>query len=172
MIHEFEVIEKAIGPVIEIEECVKMWRMPGTFGRDYKRISDYLTSHGAECVDMPYARYQDMDWEHELSRGKLATFFSLLTKKWHFFAGMPTAKPLPGEGELKSQVLASQRYARAVHRGPYQKCSATYKALYDWAKSQGLSLDNEAIECYVNDPHEVDKADIETVILIPVKSVR
>ena len=171
MIHEFEVVEKAIGPVIEIEECIKTYRMPATFARDYKRIMDYLTSQSAECIDMPYARYQDMDWELELGRGKLATFISLLTKKWHFFAGMPTSKPLPGEGELKSRVLASQLYARAVHRGPYQKCGATYKALYDWAKSQGVCLKNEAIECYVNDPHEVDKADIETVILIPINSV-
>ena len=169
MTDEFEVIEKAIGPVVEIEECVKMWRMPATFGRDYKRITDYLSSQGAECVDMPYARYQDMDWELELNRGKLATFFSLLTKKWHFFVGMPASKSLPGEGELKSQVMANQRYARAVHRGPYSKCGATYKALYDWVKSQGFSLQNEAIECYVNDPHEVDKADIETVILIPLQ---
>jgi len=169
MSHDFEVIEKAIGPVIELEECVPMWRMPATFGRDYKRISDYLASQGAECSDMPYARYQDMNWEQELNRGKLATFLSMLTKKWHFFVGMPTSKSLPGEGDLKSQVLTSQRYARAVHRGSYQKCSATYKALYEWVKSQGLSLKNEAIECYVNDPQEVDKADIETLILIPIR---
>ena len=168
MIDEFEIIEKTIGPVIEIEENVCVWRMPATFARDYKDISDYLTSQDAECVDMPYARYQDMDWELELNRGKLATFFSMLTKKWHFFVGMPTSKTLPGEGGFKSQILASQRYARAVHRGPYQQCGATYKALYDWVKSQGLSLKNEAIEFYVNDPHEVDKADIETVILIPI----
>ena len=169
MTYEFEVIEKAIGPVIEIEEWAKVWRMPATFGRDYKRIADYLASHGAECVDMPYARYQDMDWERELNQGKLATFFSLLTKKWHFFVGMPSSKTLPGEGNLRSQVLASRRYARAVHRGPYQKSVITYKALHEWIKSQGLSLQNEAIECYVNDPHEVDKADIETVILIPLQ---
>ena len=164
----FEVIEKTLGPVIEIEERAKMWRMPATFARDYKRIADYLAAHGAECIDMPYARYEDMDWERELSRGKLATFFSLLTKRWHFFAGMPTSKSLPGEGGLKSRVLASQRYVRGVHKGPYQECGATYKALYDWAVSQGLSLDDEAIECYVNDPREVDKADLETVILIPI----
>lgn len=169
MNQEFEIIEKAIGPVIEIEECVKVWRMPGTFGKDYKRISAYLTSHGAECVEMPYARYQDMNWELELNRGKLATFFAMLTKNWHFFVGMPTSKELPGDGELKAQVLASQRFARAVHRGPYQKCGATYKALYEWVKSQGMTMNNEAIECYVNDPREVDKADIETLILVPIQ---
>jgi effector-binding domain-containing protein len=95
-------------------------------------------------------------------------FFSLLTKKWHFFVGMPASKRLKGEGKLKTQSLPNQRYARAVHRGPYQQCAATYRALYSWAKSQGLTLKNESIECYVNDPNEVDKADIETVILIPI----
>jgi len=169
MNHEFEVIEKAIGPVIEIEERVPMWRMPAIFGRDYKRICSYLAAHDAECVDMPYARYPGMDWQLELNRGKLATLLSLLTKKWHFFVGMPTSKTLPGEGALKSQVLANQRFARAIHRGPYQQCAVTYKALYDWVTAQGLALKDEAIECYVNDPREVDKADIETVILIPIQ---
>ena len=73
---EFEIIEKTIGPVIEIEERVSMWRMPATFTRDYKRIADYLRTQDAECVDMPYARYQDMDWERELNQGKLAAFLS------------------------------------------------------------------------------------------------
>ena len=56
-------------------ECVTMWRMLATFGRDYKRILDYLAANGAECIDMPYARYLDMNWELELNIGKLATFF-------------------------------------------------------------------------------------------------
>jgi len=169
MSDQFEVVEKAIGPVLEIEERVSMWRMPATFGRDYKRISDYLESQGAECDDMPYARYLDMDWEVELHRGKLATFFSLLTKKWHFFAGMPTSILVPGEADLKSQVLPNQHFVRGVHRGPYKDCGGTYKALYDWAVTQGLSLKNEAMEFYVNDPNEVEEVDIETVILIPLQ---
>jgi len=88
--NEFEIIEKEIGPVIEIEERVPVWRMPATFGRDYKRIAEYLTSQDAEVVGMPYARYQNMDWEVELNRSKLSTFFSLFTQKWHFFVGMPS----------------------------------------------------------------------------------
>jgi effector-binding domain-containing protein len=169
MSQEFELIEEAIGPVIEIEERVPMWRMPATFGRDYQRITDYLAEQGAECTGMPYAHYLEMDWEQELNRGKLAMFWSMISKKWHFFAGMPTSKLLPGEGELQSAELANRKYARAVHRGPYQQCGVTYKALYDWAISQGLLLQDEAIEFYMNDPREVAKAEIETVILIPVQ---
>ena len=170
MDNEFEVIEKVIGPAIEIEERILLWHMPATFSRDYKRIAEYLESQGADCIGMPYARYLDMDWDVELNRGKLATFFSLLTKKWHFFAGMPSSKTLAGSGDLKTIVHTSQRYARGVHRGPYRKCDATYKALIQWAKDKGVTLKNEAIECYVNDPNEVDESDIETIILIPLES--
>lgn len=169
MTNEFEIVEKVIGPAIEIEERVSVWRMPATFGRDYKRIAEYLESQSAECTDMPYARYLDMDWDVELNRSKLATFISLLTKKWHFLVGMPSSKELPGKGDLKSNVYTSQRYVRGVHRGPYKECGATYKLLFKWAKDQEVKLKNEAIECYVNDPSEVDKADIETVILIPLE---
>lgn len=168
MADQFAVVEKTIGPVVEIEEHVSMWRMPATFTRDYKLIADYLESQGVECVDAPYARYLDMDWEKELNRGKLSTLVSLLIKKWHFFAGMPTSILVPVKDDLRSRVIASQHYVRAVHRGPYQNCGATYKALYDWAKVQNLALKNEAIECYLNDPHKVEKTDIETVILIPL----
>lgn len=166
---EFSIIEKAIGPVIEIEERSSMWRMPATFGRDYHRIADYLHAQGAECVDMPYARYLDIDWEKELGKGKFAMLVGMLTKKWHYLAGMPTSKPLPGEGELQARVLETRRFARAVHRGPYQQSGKTYKALFDWLKAQGLEPENEAIECYVNDPREVSKEELETVLLIPVK---
>lgn len=169
MTEQFEVVEKTFGPVIEIEERVGMLAMPSTFGRDFKQIMDYLQSHGAQCVDMPYARYQDMDWDKELNRGKLGAFFSMLFKKWHFFAGMPSSTVLPGEGRLESRVFGSRRYARAVHRGPYRNCGVTYKALRDWAIAQGFTLAGEAIECYVNDPREVGQDALETVILIPLQ---
>jgi effector-binding domain-containing protein len=168
MASKFEIIDKAIGPVIEIEERTTMWRMPATFGRDYQRIAEYLHSHGAECVDMPYARYLEMNWEVELAKGKLAMLVDVLTKRWHYLAGMPASMTLPGEGELRARVYESRRYARAVHRGPYQNSGETYKALYDWIKGQGLLPEKEAIECYVNDPREVSKAELETVILIPL----
>jgi effector-binding domain-containing protein len=169
MAEEFEIIEKAIGPVLEIEERVSMWRMPATFGRNYKRIAEYLDSQGAECVDAPYARYLEMDWESEIGKGKLATIIDMLVRKWHFQVGMPSSKELPGEGELKGRILETRRYARALHRGPYQKVGPTYAALCSWAKEQGVSLENEAVECYLNDPREVGKEALETVILIPVR---
>jgi effector-binding domain-containing protein len=166
--NQFEIIEQTIGPVIEIEERVPVWRMPAAFGRDFKTISEYISSQGAEISGMPYARYQEMDWSVELNRGKLSTFFSLLTKRWHFFVGMPCSKELLNKDKLQSKILKSQRYVKGVHFGPYKKCGDTYKALFKWAVAQGLSLKNETIESYVNDPAEVKESEIETLILIPI----
>ncbi len=168
MTDEIEIVEKTFGSVIEIEERIPVWRMPAAFGRDFSRIAGYIESQGAEVVGMPYGRYVDMDWEKEVNRGKLATFYAMLTKKWHFFVGMQTSKEMSAEDEFKSQVMVSHRYASTVHYGPYQECGKTYKALYDWTKSHGVLLQNQSIECYANDPNEVDKADIKTVIFIPL----
>lgn len=168
MANDFEIIEQSLGHAIEIEEIAPAWRMPAIFSRDYQRIAEYMNSQGAEILDFPYARYQDMDWDVELNRGKLASLLSLFTKKWHFYVGMPSSIPLPGKAELRSIDHSNQRYVRGVHFGPYKDCTETYRALFNWAQEKGLALHNEAIECYVNDPREVDEDDIETIILIPL----
>ena len=169
MSNQFEIVEHTIGYVIEIEERVPVWRMPATFGHDFKTISEYISSQGAEISGMPYAGYQEMDWDIELNRGKLATFFSLFSKRWHFYVGMPCSKELISKGKLRSKTLKSQRYVKGVHLGPYKECGDTYKALFKWASAQGVTLRNETIESYVNDPAEVKESEIETLILIPIK---
>jgi len=165
---KFEILEKEIGSVVEIEESVKVWQMPKAFGRDYEKINNYLVSNDAECSGMPYARYVDMDWEKEVNRGLLANIIGMLFKKWHFFAGMPSSKMLQSSGEFQSQEIKSQKYARALHKGAYKDVGPTYKALYEWSLTQSVTLKNEAIEYYLNDPEEVETSDIETEIYIPI----
>ncbi len=169
MAEDFEVVTKAIGTVVEIEEFVPIWKMPVTFGRDFKKIANYIESQNAEVVDMPYGLYKDMDWEAEVNEGKWSMFLSMFTKKWHLFVGMASSKALPENGELKAETKAPQKFAKAIHLGPYQQCGKTYKALLGWSKSQGLTLRNEAYEFYANDPKKVAKDQIKTVILVPLE---
>lgn len=142
--------------------------MPKTFGRDYEKINNYLVSNDAECSGIPYARYVDMVWEKEVNRDLFSNIISVLFKKWHFFAGLPSSKILQSSGKLQSQEMKSQKYVRALHKGPYKNIGPTYKALYEWSLTQGVTLKNEAIEYYLNDPREVEPADIETEIFIPI----
>jgi len=171
MSDDFIVIDKAIGSVIEIEEYVSVWRMPTIFGRNFKTIADYIEKNDAEVVDMPYGFYKDMDWEVEVNRSKLSLLLSLFTKKWHFFVGMVSSKELPGSGDLKGEKKDNQKFVQAIHLGPYQSSSETYKKLFDWSKANKISLKNESYEFYANDPNEVDKKDIKTIIYIPVKDL-
>ena len=164
----FEIVEKEIGPVVEIEENVKVWQMPKTFGRYYEAINNYLLSHDAKCSAMPYARYVDMDWEIEVNRGTLGNLIAVLFKRWHFYAGLPSTKMLPSSGEFKAQEMKTQKYARALHKGPYKDVGPIYKALFEWARTQNVRLKNEAMEFYLNDPSEVKAEDIETEIYIPL----
>jgi len=170
MAHEFEIVEVAIGPVIEIEESAFVWQMPSRFKRDYQNIAEYLTAQGAACSGMPYARYLDMNWPVELGRGKISSLFSMLFSKWHYLAGMPSTKPLPGEGRLNASDYPRRHYASAIHYGPYQNSGDTYKALMQWLLEQGHTPEHEAFELYRNDPHEVAQDELETQILIPLLS--
>ena len=38
----------------------------------------------------------------------------------------------------------------------------------DWARTQGLSYENESIEFYLNDPKDTKKESLKTMVLIPV----
>lgn len=165
---KFEIVKKDIGPVMEIEENVKVWQMPKTFAGDYEKINNYLVSNDAVCSGMPYARYVDMDWEKEVNRGLFANIVAMLFKRWHFFAGLPSSKLLQSSGEFHAQEIKPREYVRALHKGPYKDVGPTYKALYEWAISQGITLKNEALEFYLNDPAEVKPAEIETEIFIPL----
>lgn len=165
---EFEIQDREIGPVVEIEENVKVWQMPKTFGRDFEMINHYLVSNDAICSGMPYARYVDMVWEKEVNRGVFANIIAIIFKRWHFFAGLPSSKNLQSSGVLHAKEMKSQKYVRALHKGPYKDVGPTYKALYEWANKQGIALKNEAIEFYLNDPADVKPAEIETEILIAI----
>ncbi len=163
-----EIIEKEIGPVIEIEERVPMWKIPFVMGRDFQRLLDSMESQGAEAAGVPYARILDVDWESQVAKGMLVNLLEMFTKKWHFKAGIPTSRTLEGGDGITPSICETKRYVQALHRGPYQKVGTTYKAMYAWATSQGLSLEDQSIEFYQNDPCQTKKKDLETIVLIPL----
>ena len=165
----FEIIEKEFGPVIEIEEWVPIWKMAATFGRDFGQISDYIDSQNSSINGMPYARYLDIDWEAENSMGFFSQLLRMLTKKWHFQVGMPTAGELLGEGALVPRVFNRRRYVRTIHLDPYRDVGKSYSTMIAWLKEQGLKAEGESIEIYLNSPDEVMQSELETEVMIPLK---
>ena len=164
----FEIVEKEIGSVIEIEEITAIWKMPKVIGKNYERIMAYIKSQESDMSDVPYTHYVEVDWEEQCSKSGLAMFIEVFTKKWHFFVGMPTTKALPGDGDMKARNIELKKFVKGIHHGPYQYLGTTYKAMYAWIKEQNLSIKNESYECYMNSPCEVKKEDLETTILVEI----
>ncbi len=80
----------------------------------------------------------------------------------------PIANRVKDEGEVRYYELAGGRFARLVHRGPYNQCDATYDRLFAWLADHGLPLTGPIREYYLNDPSEVAPEEILTEIYAPV----
>ena len=169
---DFEIIEKKIGAVVEIEETAPIWKLPKVMGRDFHRLINYVNSQHSELVDAPYSHYVDIQWEKELHKGTLGNIRDMFFKKWHFFVGMPVSNQLTAQGNIKSATLDKRKYVRGVHKGPYQKIGKTYTRMVDWIKKQGLTPEPESLEFYMNDPTHTKQEELETVVLVPVSSVK
>jgi len=163
-----EIITKELGNVIEIEENLQVWKMPKKMGEDFKQLIEYLEENNLE-ITAPYARYIDLDWEEEASNvffTKLSNFF---VKKWHFKAGLVVSEKLNPKNPIKQDFIGKCKYLKKIHKGAYSKVGKTYKEMLLWAKSNNISLANESIEFYLNDPREVKKTELETMVLIRMK---
>jgi hypothetical protein len=169
MANHCEIIEKEIGPVVEIEERAFIWQMPAAFRRDYHLLSSHIEQQGSALNGMPYARYLDIDWEREQRAGMLSKLFRMLTTRWHFQVGMPTKERLAAAATIHPRLLAPRRYARTIHRGPYRSVGNTYNALIAWLHSQGEEAEGEAFEVYLNSPGEVAEEALQTEVLVPLK---
>ncbi len=163
-----EIIEKEIGHAIEIEEKARMFKMASVMGRDYKNICEYVNGEIGEDMGIPYARYLSVDWESQMSKNAFANFIEIFTKKWHFQVGIPVGKELTDQLPMKYTFIKQSKYIKKIHLGSYQNLGKTYKKIYIWAKEKNYKFGNESIEFYLNDPNEVEKESLETMILVPI----
>jgi effector-binding domain-containing protein len=71
-------------------------------------------------------------------------------------------------GEVRYYELPGGRFAKTVHRGPYDQCEATYVRLFEWLVARGLKVAGPIREYYLNNPCEVAPEEILTEIYVPV----
>lgn len=80
----------------------------------------------------------------------------------------PVANRVKPEGDVGYYELPGGRFAKVLHRGPYERCEATYDRLYAWLAERGLGIAGPIREYYLNDPSEVRPEEILTEILAPI----
>lgn len=162
------IVEKSFGFSLEIEERAGMMKLPKILGEDYGVICDVLKDNGAECEVPPYTRYIDIDWDEQMTQSKWKMLLDVFTKKWHFYAGIPSSKELESTGRMVKNEFTSRRYIYCKHFGPYQKVGETYTRMVVWARENGYMVKSESMEFYLNDPQTVSTNELETDLYIPV----
>lgn len=122
-------------------------------------IAHRLADMGVEPAGAPYGRYHEFGPERAIVE-----------------IGIPTAAPASAlrpmaeaeDGELAASELPGGEVAVAVHIGSYDGLPQTYGRLEEWIGTEGRRPAGAPWESYVDDPSEVDPADIRTEVCWPI----
>jgi effector-binding domain-containing protein len=169
---EFLIVEKEIGNVIEIAESIALWKMPQTIEQNLSTIYAYLQSQKQESgMGMPYTRYVDINWEEQMNKSIWQIFVDIFKYQWDLRMGIPTQNQVDSHKSMQADFIPKRKYLETIHYGPYQKLGSTYKALYHYAKSKSIVLENTSFEFYQNNPKEVKPHELQTTVLVAIKEV-
>lgn len=102
----------------------------------------------------------------------ITTKFSMEDSLWEFKAGLPLAEAnenIKLSGRVQSEMTYAGKAVRATHVGSYEQSANTYYALEDYLKANGLEQNGDSWEEYIDDPMEVNEAELRTFIYFPIK---
>lgn len=91
--------------------------------------------------------------------------------KLRYEACMTVDREVKPEGEVGVQTLKGGRFAKFLHKGPYDRLSETYHQIYaQWLPACGAKLrDVPGFELYLDDCAKVRPDDLRTEIYVPVQ---
>ena len=74
------------------------------------------------------------------------------------------------EGDVRAGVMPAGDVVAATHVGPYATLNQSHKALWDYAKKEGLPNAMPVWEIYVDDPTKTPEAELRTEIFRTVSA--
>lgn len=161
-------IDKPLEYTLEINVKAPMWKMPMVVGGSYKTIMAYMECLGIESSGAPYVRYLNLNWDALSRENKFITIIKMFTRKWNMLVGFPVAEKVDGNEIIQSGVLPGGSYLKTMHIGPYQNVGKTYKKIMDKVNNDNITIKNESLEIYLNDPRTTNKEELQTAVLVPL----
>lgn len=154
MPYEVTVKEVPPQPVAAVRRHTTLERIGETVGGGFAELMAFLGTRGVQPSGAPLVVYHDeIDQETD---GEIEMC-------------VPVAGPLEGEGDVRVIELEGGPTATTVHRGPYNEIGPAYHTLAGWIQEHGHELAGPPREIYLNDPQEVEPADILTEIDWPIR---
>lgn len=152
MSYDCKIEEQAPQKVLTIRTRTAGQDLPAALERGYGMIMGYLSAQGEMPIGAPFVAYYTMDMAD-----------------LDIEMGLPIARDLPGEGEVRAGELPAGKVASCIYTGPYDQMQPAYAALLQWIEAQGHPVTGVAYEFYLNDPGDTPPEDLQTKIAFPLK---
>jgi effector-binding domain-containing protein len=129
------------------------------FGLHMSNVADRIADLGGTPAGPAYARY------HEWGPDQVDAEFGIPV-----MAPVTSLRPLAEcqPGEVGMSELPGGAAAITVHHGDYRRMGEAYERLGARIKAEGRAPGAGAWESYINDPTEVDEADLLTELVWPL----
>jgi effector-binding domain-containing protein len=149
--------DTASRPTAVVRASLPVAALPGFFGRAFSAVAGALARRGTPPTSEPFAYYPRPPGD-------------TIDVEAGFFVYEPITEPL-ADGVVPSQ-LPTGTVVTTTHVGPYEKLADTYRAMAEWAATQGLMPSGPMWEVYLTDPmREPDASKWRTDLFVYVVPV-
>ncbi|MDH5359065.1 MAG: GyrI-like domain-containing protein [Gammaproteobacteria bacterium] len=161
-----EVVHRDQQVSLAVECRASIFGIPKAMANAFNLITVHMEQQGIRPEAPSYTLYKYVVWDTD-TKG-ITGFVRMIMHKWDMQIGIPVREQIAGNDRVIAAHIPAGRYLRTLHRGPYKTLGRTYERVQKYARDQGLLLANYMVERYLNDPHEVSQAQLETEVLIPL----